>query len=145
MNPSVNFFQIDELLHYIQPIFTNIAESYDIARWYIERWHWDEPRLTLTWSGVDGIGRNMSVFINEENGQPNNLELEINAWMDRDEKKGEVRNRKWRHEIVRRVSLSLGPPVEELREACDKAYNLVSGWTLADLTNETQITPAATA
>ena len=76
-----------------------------VVRATIERWHWDEPETTLTWTDIepDYISRNIRFYIelpSIRRGHNSRLlhhetsylfATEANAWLDKDSETGEVR------------------------------------------------------
>lgn len=131
----IDYEEIDNILNKVEEVLLSLTSEYKLKQVSIERWRWDEPVITLTWTDSGHISRNINALIILEGPSPCRLLVEGNAWQDTDEAEGKIRVRHWQHTEIDSVWLP------QTLEAIDEAYSKVSKWSTDDLTRREHLTP----
>jgi hypothetical protein len=117
-----DFQAFDQTLSNICEAFRTVGGS----TYSEERWRWDIPAVTFTWSDSAGVQRNLIARLTGES-TPQGIEVEGNVWQDVRER-GETR-RHWRH--IPPQGRSPIPEEKELTELLREVHTAV-GTTLPD-------------
>jgi hypothetical protein len=135
---TMEFGEVDKLLNDVEPVLIQLAGKYLVRQPTIERWHWDEPDLTLSWIGLDGIHRNIHAIV--ENGLTSIL-VEVNAWRDEDMEEAKTRVRRWWNTDIGviRISDRRYLKAEDLNKTIDIAFQTVVSWDKGNLKYQTFI------
>lgn len=135
----VNYSELDAILGAVEPLLLSCAGEFKLQRTSIERWRWDEPQITLTWSARDGtdINRSVQVSIDEKTLATS---VEITGWRDEDRDEGITRVRSWKH-VVTTSHLDPGDIAAKLPSKLKHAFTKVASWTPKDLSQQKLISP----
>lgn len=128
--------EIEELLNVIEPILLQRAGASGLGGTRVERWRWDEPDVTLTWTDHAGVGKSVHAVIDTEKST---VRLEVNAWRDKDFEDGKVRVRNWRHQTIGVANVPLD--VNALGRLIDDAYDIARRWGADDLKESVTLRP----
>jgi hypothetical protein len=128
-----NMAEISETIQQLKQAFKRFAidemNGYDEPE--IDTWIKNIPSARVYWEGADGIDRNITAYVVED--QEDVIQFEVNAWNDRRDAEGEVRY--WQHEDTGVVDLE----TNDINSAISGSFALVEGLTRSDLENETRI------
>jgi len=89
---------IDELEKRLRSLFLFFEIHGTCPKIEYEKYRQNEPTVTATWQGEDGIKRNLHLIVNEDGEK---IVLEVNAWID-DEKQ---LKRHWATRIVDAITI----------------------------------------
>jgi len=131
----IDYEEIDNILNKVEEVLLSLTSEYKLKQASIERWRWDEPVITLTWTDSDHISRNINALIIPEGPLSYRLLVEGNAWQDTDAAEGKIRVRHWQHTEI--DTAWLPQPLD----AIDEAYSKVSKWNIDDLKRKEHLTP----
>ncbi len=102
-----------------------------------ERWRWDTPIITFTWSNGVNIKRNLNGFVLGAS-HPSGIEVESNAWFDVREGRSLIRY--WQHFCAGRFDTIGKIHEESVAALVKKAYNEVTSWKENDLQQREPLT-----
>lgn len=136
MNGELNYKEANAILDAIEQSFRVLGQEQSVPASAFERWRWDEPGITLTWSenkSGEFLGKNIHALI-----VGNRVEVEINAWCDKDVgHTGEIRQRHWSHSYVDALEIPLKE--SELYKIILRAHSKVASWGFPDLFDKTTL------
>jgi hypothetical protein len=96
---------LDRILGVIEQQYFSFINQLRLNQASVERWRWDEPIATLTWTGSDSISRNVHAMISKEASTASEIRVDANAWVDL-EIESKIKVRRWRNVDVGRLQLS---------------------------------------
>jgi hypothetical protein len=143
---------LDRILSEIEPLLAQLAAEHNLEPYTLERWHSDEPEISLKWfdlvRGPANKSFRFSIEVNRNEEHPYMVMAEINAWLDLDAVGQTLR--KWRHQQLESTIRLRGPEevrdhVFALKDIRDAGYEIVSRWTLEDLSQIDQLPPLSVA
>lgn len=131
----MSFEELDKILDNVEAAYTSLVTRKNMSA-SIERWRWDQPIITLSWTSADFISRNIHAYVREDR----ELLTEVNAWYDEDlSHNGRVRH--WKHKTT--DSLPISADSEQIDQAITSAFDQMSRWGKKDLSDRTVFEQAA--
>ncbi|MFC6938919.1 hypothetical protein ACFQE8_02960 [Salinirubellus sp. GCM10025818] len=127
--------EYEEVLDYVEGSYESLIESHDLSADPIIRYPWGGNSIRLSWTGDNGISKNIISEIKKEQSQ---LWIEANSW--KDVRSGDTVTRRWEHfPDIDPVPLD-GPELEfRIHHGVEEAFEQVYPILDDDLTQEKEL------
>ena|SRR2546423_3991490 len=122
---QLDYVAFDQVLDIVRNVFLSLHGAFANE----ERWRWDTPVITFTWTNGQDINRNLNGLV-LGGTRPTGIQVESNAWKDIHQ--GSTLIRYWRNFPAGKiVTTSLSQ--ENIASLVEKAYKKVASCTTKDL------------